>query len=404
MVTYINSIAIWPEIRPHDFFFKCYGDHRDLHNAQHSFPTRRSSDLAARPDAGADRVDTLDVRLDGDLRAVARLAGHAADLHEPVGDLRHLELEERLDQLRRAAREDHLRTLRARANLDDHGLDPRALLVALAVDLLGARQQRLDLAEVDEHVVAVARLLDDAGHDLALAVDVLLVHDRALGLADALLDHLLRGHRGDTAEVVRRRVGAIDEVVRHLLPVEVELVVDDQRVLLLARLLLDALQLVDRTLARLVEQARLEILGDVEREDAELALVVELDGRVARCAGCLLVRGEKGVLEGGDERPGLDALLPLDRADAFDDLLAHDSRPSSIRLPRAISPTGISSVVPFTCTVTASSPAPTSVPRSRFAEAVLSFTVPPIARRKCSGRRSGRSGPGDETSIVQSER
>ena len=27
------------------------------------------------------------------------------------------------------------------------------------------------------------------------------------------------------------------------------------------------------------EQARLEILGDVEREDAELALVVELDGR-----------------------------------------------------------------------------------------------------------------------------
>src|SRR5881392_4401311 len=28
------------------FFFKGYGDHRYLHNAQHSFPTRRSSDLA----------------------------------------------------------------------------------------------------------------------------------------------------------------------------------------------------------------------------------------------------------------------------------------------------------------------------------------------------------------------
>src|SRR5207302_7449702 len=27
------------------FFFYCYGDHRDLH----SFPTRRSSDLSARP-------------------------------------------------------------------------------------------------------------------------------------------------------------------------------------------------------------------------------------------------------------------------------------------------------------------------------------------------------------------
>src|SRR5213075_2473662 len=28
------------------FFFKGYGDHQDLHNKAHSFPTRRSSDLA----------------------------------------------------------------------------------------------------------------------------------------------------------------------------------------------------------------------------------------------------------------------------------------------------------------------------------------------------------------------
>ena len=123
---------------------------------------------AARADAGADRVDALDVRLDRDLRAVARLARDAADLDEAVGDLRHLELEERLDELRVAAREDDLRALRPRAHLGDHGLDAAALLVALAVDLLGARQQRLDLAEVDEHVVAVAGLLDDAGDDLAL--------------------------------------------------------------------------------------------------------------------------------------------------------------------------------------------------------------------------------------------
>ena len=54
------------------------------------------------------------VRLDGDLRAVAGLARDAADLDEAVGDLGHLELEERLDQLRVAAREDHLRPLRAR--------------------------------------------------------------------------------------------------------------------------------------------------------------------------------------------------------------------------------------------------------------------------------------------------
>src|SRR5581483_7507978 len=157
---------------------------------------------AARADARADRVDALRVRLDGDLRAVARLACDAADLDEAVGDLGHLELEQRLDQLRVAARQDDLRPLRAGAHLADDRLDARPLLVALAVDLLGAGEQRLDLAEVDEDVPAVAGLLDDAGDDLADAVDVLLVHHLALRLADPLQDDLLRGLRGDAAEVL----------------------------------------------------------------------------------------------------------------------------------------------------------------------------------------------------------
>jgi hypothetical protein len=101
-------------------------------------------------------------------------------------------------------REGYLRALRPGAHLGDDGLDPAALLVALAVDLLGAREQRLDLAEVDEDVVAVAGLLDDPGHDLGHAVDVLLVHHLALGLADPLQDDLLGGLRGDAA---RSRAG-----------------------------------------------------------------------------------------------------------------------------------------------------------------------------------------------------
>src|SRR5919108_2098634 len=50
--------------------------------------------------AGPDGVDSLDVRLDRDLGAVAGLPGDASDLDEPVGDLGHFELEERLDELR----------------------------------------------------------------------------------------------------------------------------------------------------------------------------------------------------------------------------------------------------------------------------------------------------------------
>src|SRR5262249_45131797 len=157
----------------------------------------------------ADRIDALRMRLDRDLRAVTRLARDAADLHEAVCDLGHLELEQRLDQLGIAPRENHLRTLRTGPHLRDDRLDARALLVALAVHLLGGWQQRLDLAEIDEDVVAVARLLHDAGDDLADAVDVLVVHHAALFLADPLQDDLLRGLRGDAAEALGRDVFAL---------------------------------------------------------------------------------------------------------------------------------------------------------------------------------------------------
>ena len=156
---------------------------------------------AAGADAGADRVDALDARLDRDLGAVAGLARDRADHDVPALDLGHLELEQLADQLLGAARQHDLRSLRAGADLDDHGLDARAVLVALAGHLLGAGQQRLDPAEVDERVARVG-LLDDARDDVADAILVLLEHHLALGLADPLQDHLLRGLRGDAAEVV----------------------------------------------------------------------------------------------------------------------------------------------------------------------------------------------------------
>src|SRR5918992_1047520 len=176
------------------------GDDVDLLAAQlgddhaHAGPTRA--------DARADGVDALHVRFDCDLGAVAGLTGNAPDLDETVGDLRHLELEERLDELGIAAREDDLRPLRARPHLRDDRLDAASLLVALAVNLFGSRQERFNLAQVNEDVVAVAGLLDDARDDLRDAVDVLLVHHLALGLADPLQDHLLGGLGGDASEVL----------------------------------------------------------------------------------------------------------------------------------------------------------------------------------------------------------
>ena len=165
------------------------------------------------PDAGADRVDAVGVGDDRDLRAVAGLAGDVGDLHQAVGDLGHLELEQLLDQLGVAARDDDARPLGRGRDLLDDRLDALRVVVALAVDLLGLRQQRLDaLAQLHERVAGV-RLLDDAGDQLADAVAVLLEHHVALGLADPLEDHLLGGLGGDAAEVVGRDVALVDLVL-----------------------------------------------------------------------------------------------------------------------------------------------------------------------------------------------
>ena len=126
-------------------------------------------------------------------------------------------------------------------------------------------------------------------------------------------------------------VGADDLVGWHLRPVEVEILVGDQRVLPFAGLLLDPLELGDPRLARVLDEAHLDVLRDLDPEDAKLALAVELDLGMARRLRRLLVRREQCVLESGDEDAFLDPLLLLDRVDPFDDLLAHVVNPSSIR-------------------------------------------------------------------------
>ena len=106
------------------------------------------------------------------------------------------------------ATHDDLRALRGLADLDDVRLDPRARLGPLVGHLLGLRQQRLDPSEVEQRVAAVV-LLDDAGDDVAFAARVLLVLLLAVDLAEALRHHLLRGLRGDAAEVGRRDVDLV---------------------------------------------------------------------------------------------------------------------------------------------------------------------------------------------------
>ena len=81
---------------------------------------------------------------------------------------------------------------------------------------------------------------------------------------------------------------AANLVFRDLIPVDLEVVVGDERALLLARLLLDLLQLVVGPLSGLLEQALFQIRRHVDGEDAEVAGVVDLDSRVAVRPGVFL--------------------------------------------------------------------------------------------------------------------
>ncbi len=81
-----------------------------------------------------------------------RLACDGLELHDAVDDLGDLELEQALHQTGVRARHDDLRALRSLAHLDDVGLEAAAVVIVLVLHLLSLRQERLDLAEVEQRV------------------------------------------------------------------------------------------------------------------------------------------------------------------------------------------------------------------------------------------------------------
>jgi hypothetical protein len=128
------------------------------------------------------------------LGAAARVAGHGADLDDPVVDLRHF-LGEQLghEAAVRAGKQD-LRALGLAADVVDVAADPVADVEVLARDRLVAAHDAFAAAQVDDDV-AVLDPLDRAVDDLAHAVLVLFELALALGVAD-LAHHHLAGHLG----------------------------------------------------------------------------------------------------------------------------------------------------------------------------------------------------------------
>ena len=131
---------------------------------------------------------------------MSRLPGCRSDLDDAISDLGHLQLEEPLDQARVGPGDHDLGPFACLADFDYVSLEPGIVLVVLERHLFGLRQQRLNLAQVEQGVTVIA-LLDDPGDYVAFSTGVLLVLEVAFGLSNPLEDDLLGRLCCDPAEV-----------------------------------------------------------------------------------------------------------------------------------------------------------------------------------------------------------
>jgi hypothetical protein len=252
--------------------------------------------------AGSHGVHVALAGVDGYLGPLPRLAHAALDLDGAVVDLGHLHLEELHEQGGIGAAHHNLRALGRLQDLDDGHAHAVAGLVGLGPALLLAREQGLGPAQV-HHEVAHLLALDDAVQHLAHAVRVLGEHVVALGLANLLEDHLLRGLGRDAPQHVRG-LRELD-LLAHL-------GLGDQ----VPRLVEGDLGLRD-----------LDALHDLpDREHLDLAaLVVEAASEVLRTLVVLLRGGEDRVFDRRDDHVGVDVLLAADLIDLLSELACHGS-------------------------------------------------------------------------------
>lgn len=121
-----------------------------------------------------------------------RFASRGLDPDDSLVHLRHFLLEELREHLDAGAGKNDLRALGGLVDVDDVGPQPIVGAVGLPRNLLGDRQHRLGAAQIHDDR-AFLETPNDPVQDFALAILVLLVDLVALGLANALDDHLLRG-------------------------------------------------------------------------------------------------------------------------------------------------------------------------------------------------------------------
>ena len=120
------------------------------------------------------------------------LTGDVGDLHRPIGELGHFQLEETTHQVGMAAGHHDLCALWLVPHLEDQRLDPVAPLQTLKGNSLAPRQYRLGITEVEDDR-SIVDLLNDSGDEIALPTLVDLINLLPLRFTKLELHHLLEG-------------------------------------------------------------------------------------------------------------------------------------------------------------------------------------------------------------------
>src|SRR5208282_3363220 len=153
------------------------------------FADDRLDTHALHADAGANRIHILIAALHGDLGALAGFARDGANHHGVVVDLRNFRLEQVRHQLRRGARDNHLRSLCGAVDLEQH--HPHALtdreLFKARLFALGASCFRL--AEIVDYVLAF-NALHGRVENFLFAMRIFLEDGVTLGFTHLLEDDL----------------------------------------------------------------------------------------------------------------------------------------------------------------------------------------------------------------------
>src|SRR5207249_3880079 len=201
------------------------------------------------------------------------------------------------------------------AHLEDVGADAIAGVVPLARDLLPRGQNRLGLADLEDHV-ALLDPVHDAAEDLALLARELGVDALAFRVPDLLQDHLFGRLGRDPTELLRRPLLLQLELVPQLgLPVECLGVGQADLELVVGHFLDDLLTAVDAQVATLAVDVHAHVIGRPQR---------------------LPRRRQQGRLQRLEEDLFVDPLLAPDLLDDADQLSVHRSQhlPEILRLAR----------------------------------------------------------------------